>query len=69
MKQDIFSIEDKVVIITGAAGLLGYQHSDAVASFGGNPVLIDINNDVIKYADELNKKYKINASGYVIITF
>ena len=42
MKKDIFSLEGKVVVVTGAAGLLGRQHADAVASFGGSLVLLDL---------------------------
>ena len=42
MKSDIFSLKDKVIIITGAGGLLGRQHADAVATMGGIPVLLDI---------------------------
>lgn len=42
MKTDIFSLHGRVVVITGAAGLLGRRHADAVAALGGVPVLIDI---------------------------
>jgi len=37
-----FSLQDKVCIITGGAGLLGIQHAEAVAEAGGVPVLWDI---------------------------
>ena len=37
-----FSLEDRVAIITGGAGLLGVQHAEAIASSGGVPVLADI---------------------------
>ena len=36
-------IKDKVVVITGGAGLLGIQHINAVLSNGGKAVVIDIN--------------------------
>lgn len=42
MKTDIFSLQGRVVVITGAAGLLGRRHADAVAAFGGVPVLLDL---------------------------
>ena len=40
--SDKFSLNGKVVIITGVAGLLGRQHDDAVASFRGSLILLDI---------------------------
>ena len=44
-KQKIFDLENKVAIITGGGGLLGYQHASAIASCSGIPVLLDINQD------------------------
>ena len=41
--KNIFEIKNKVVVITGAAGLLGKMHAEAVAAYGGIPILIDIN--------------------------
>jgi NAD(P)-dependent dehydrogenase (short-subunit alcohol dehydrogenase family) len=38
----LFSLQDKVAVITGGAGLLGYQHAAAVLACGGSPVLLDI---------------------------
>jgi NAD(P)-dependent dehydrogenase (short-subunit alcohol dehydrogenase family) len=37
-----FSLTNKVVVVTGAAGLLGKNHVQAIANAGGTPVLIDI---------------------------
>jgi len=37
-----FSLQDRVAIITGGAGLLGVQHAEAIAAAGGIPVLADI---------------------------
>lgn len=37
-----FSLEGKIVVITGGAGLLGKKHSEAVLEAKGIPVLIDI---------------------------
>ena len=45
MKQSPFAMTGKTVVITGGAGLLGYQHAAAVAAFGAHPVLLDINTD------------------------
>ena len=44
-KNSIFSLKDRVVIVTGAAGLLGKNHVEAIASFEGTPILLDINKE------------------------
>ncbi len=40
--QQLFDLSGRVTIITGGAGLLGYQHAVAVAGLGAIPVLIDL---------------------------
>src|ERR1700730_3876262 len=37
-----FDLSDRVVIITGGAGLLGMSHARAVHSAGGIPLLLDV---------------------------
>jgi NAD(P)-dependent dehydrogenase (short-subunit alcohol dehydrogenase family) len=46
--QDLFRLDGKVAVITGAAGLLGEQHAIALSDFGATVVLTDINLDVIQ---------------------
>lgn len=41
--MNLFDLTGEVVVITGAAGLLGKHHAEAIAEAGGIPVLIDIN--------------------------
>ena len=58
MNQDIFSLNNKVIVLTGAAGLLGKYHAEAIASQGGNLVLLDINKDALfMQKDELQEKF------------
>jgi NAD(P)-dependent dehydrogenase (short-subunit alcohol dehydrogenase family) len=38
----LFRLDGRVAVITGGGGLLGYQHAAAIASLGGLPVLLDI---------------------------
>ncbi len=38
----LFDLQGQVALITGGAGLLGYQHAAAVLACGGSPVLLDI---------------------------
>lgn len=40
----MFELENKVVVITGGAGLLGSQFCEVIARFGGIPVILD--NDI-----------------------
>lgn len=39
---DQFKLENKVVVITGGAGMLGVEHAVTVAELGGIPVLWDV---------------------------
>ena len=67
MNKNLFSLKGKVVIITGAAGLLGRQHANAVASFGGAPVLLDLDKkSLVDQTHELNDQYGIDAISYVV---
>lgn len=43
----LFELTGRVAVITGGAGLLGYQHAATVAGLGGLPVLLDINAEAL----------------------
>jgi NAD(P)-dependent dehydrogenase (short-subunit alcohol dehydrogenase family) len=65
--EDLFSLNGKVIVITGAAGLLGTKHAEAVAAFGGIPILLDLDrNKVNKMATDLNQKYDCQALGFAV---
>ena len=65
--MDIFSLNNKIIIVTGASGLLGREHIEAIAAFGGTPVLIDLNQKILdEQVDILNNKYNINSSGFAV---
>ncbi len=67
MKKNIFDLSGRVIIVTGAAGLLGRQHADAIASAGGIPVLLDLSLDKVRQlANELNEKHGVSAVGYAV---
>jgi NAD(P)-dependent dehydrogenase (short-subunit alcohol dehydrogenase family) len=52
--ETLFRLDDRVAVITGGAGLLGYQHAATIAGLGGLPVLLDINTaELAKNADRL----------------
>jgi NAD(P)-dependent dehydrogenase (short-subunit alcohol dehydrogenase family) len=42
MTNDMFNLDGRVAIVTGASGLLGRQHSRALAQYGARLILADI---------------------------
>lgn len=44
---ELFSLQDRVAIITGGGGMLGYQHAATIAGLGGHPVLLDIDEQAL----------------------
>ena len=59
--NSLFSLKNKYILITGAAGLLGTKHAEAIALAGGTPILTDITIDSLKIiSEEIENKYKIN---------
>jgi NAD(P)-dependent dehydrogenase (short-subunit alcohol dehydrogenase family) len=67
MLEKIFRLDDKVIIITGATGLLGKRHAEAVACYGGIPILLDLSQQAVDdFANELNSKYNIDSIGFAI---
>jgi len=65
--KQLFSLEEKVIVITGAAGLLGHKHAEAVAAYGGNPILLDLSIDAVEeLAEKLNQKYSVTAVGFSV---
>jgi len=47
--------------------LLGRKHAEAIAAYGGTPILLDINpSELIKFESELNEKYNTNSISYVV---
>lgn len=65
--KNIFDLTGKIVVITGAAGLLGRRHAGAVAAFGGTPLLLDLFPEPLEsLANELNSRYSAGAVGYTV---
>lgn len=55
----MFNLKNKVVVITGGAGLLGKMHAEAVKEAGGSPVLTDVVEDSDCYYMDVTDKNSI----------
>ncbi len=56
--MDIFSLEGKVAIVTGACGLIGKKHCEALANAGANVIVADINEAAcIEFAKQLGERH------------
>ena len=63
--SDLFSLKGRVIVITGAAGLLGKKHAEAIATCGGTPILLDLSETaVVEIAKSLAEKYSVEAKGF-----
>ena len=59
-----FNLSNKVIIITGALGLLGKKHVEVVAENGGIPIIIDTNKkNVVSLAKNISRKYNVSSMG------
>ncbi len=67
MMKNLFNLDNKIIVITGATGLLGEKHAEAIAAYGGVPILLDLEKEKLnKLSKKLNKKYDVGALGFVV---
>jgi NAD(P)-dependent dehydrogenase (short-subunit alcohol dehydrogenase family) len=67
MLEKLFRLDGKIIVITGAIGLLGRKHAEAVACYGGTPILLDLSQQAVDdFSNELNEKYKVGSIGFAI---
>ena len=58
-KNNLFLLSNRYYLVTGAAGLLGRQHCEAILSADGIPVAIDLDqNGLINLREELKSIYQ-----------
>jgi NAD(P)-dependent dehydrogenase (short-subunit alcohol dehydrogenase family) len=63
--DNLFRLDGMVVVVTGASGLLGKKHVEAIAAFGGTPILLDLKKKIVdKLAADINKRFNVNAIGF-----
>ena len=56
-----FNLTNKIIFITGGAGLLGKNHAEAVAELGAIPILFDKNYSKARVvSNQIKKKYNTN---------
>jgi len=56
--KDIFNLSDKTILITGAAGLMGRRHTEALLYHGATVIVADINIESAEdFCSEMNEKY------------
>jgi NAD(P)-dependent dehydrogenase (short-subunit alcohol dehydrogenase family) len=59
-----FQLDNKVIVITGGAGLLGRKHAEAIVEAGGTPVLLDLNEKLLaEVAGDMSKAYNKDVVG------
>jgi NAD(P)-dependent dehydrogenase (short-subunit alcohol dehydrogenase family) len=64
--KELFDLSGKIAVITGGSGFLGRRHAEAIARFGGVPVLIDVNRvQINEVAADLQRRYAVNCAGFV----
>jgi NAD(P)-dependent dehydrogenase (short-subunit alcohol dehydrogenase family) len=62
--EKLFSLNDKVVVITGGAGMLGSQYAEVLSDAGAHVVITDINQESCdKVANNITKRNNIEAIG------
>ncbi len=63
--SELFSLSDKVLLVTGGAGLLGQVFCQAFAESGAQVAIVDIDQPAAKsVADAVSKKSGQKASGF-----
>lgn len=63
---EMFKLNGKVSIVTGACGMLGQKHLEILAEAGSNLVVADITDNVDEVAERISKEYGVEALPIVV---
>jgi NAD(P)-dependent dehydrogenase (short-subunit alcohol dehydrogenase family) len=63
--KELFDLKEKVIVLTGAAGLLGREYADILSEAGADVVLVDIK-DTMDQEVELKHKYNTNPTSLML---
>ena len=68
--NNLFNLNNKVIVVTGGLGLLGQKHIEVIAENNGIPVILDLDlKKVETFSHKIQDKYNVPALGlYVDIT-
>jgi len=65
--KESFSLKNKIILVTGAAGLMGMQHCEAILSNEGTPILLDKSTDFLDRAKKsLDEKFLSNVETHTL---
>ena len=65
--NNLFSLKNKVIVVTGACGLLGRSHCEAIAKAKGIPIILDLNKEKVEQlAGEISQKYSVKTKGFSV---
>lgn len=65
--SDFFNLKKKVIVVTGAAGLMGIEHCEAILEHNGIPILLDVDHERLQKAkSRLDKKFSSNVSIFTV---
>jgi NAD(P)-dependent dehydrogenase (short-subunit alcohol dehydrogenase family) len=65
--NNLFRLDGMTVVITGASGLLGRKHVEAIAAFGGVPILLDLKQELVdELSININKRFNVGAIGFEV---
>jgi NAD(P)-dependent dehydrogenase (short-subunit alcohol dehydrogenase family) len=64
MNKNIFSLEDRVAVVTGGLGIQGKEFCRGLAKYGANVVVVDLDEQKVKeFANSLEEDFKTKCVG------